>query len=124
MAMTEPATKGRARKQRTSPESDTVLTDLSGMVDELIRENTRLKRELKRLEQGRNSGNGASGLAGLHRRLANALGSAAPSAPKVAVRRPRGKITDPVLLQKKREALAKAREAQAVKRAAANASPE
>ncbi len=53
------------------------------------------------------------------RRAGAAASAAAASTPKAA--RPRRKITDPAILEKRRAALAKARQALAAKRAAANA---
>ena len=52
-------------------------------------------------------------------RIAATKTAATPAAPKVVAKRARKPITDPVLLEKRRAALAKARQARADKRAAA-----
>src|SRR5579859_1593893 len=105
----------RPRTRRSPAGGDASIADLDRLVGQLITENTRLKRELARLET---NGSGATAnLAALSRRVAAELGKST-GAP---ARRPRAKVTDPAILQKRRESLQKAREARAAKRAAAQA---
>ncbi len=56
-------------------------------------------------------------------RPSRAAAAAKASAPATSTKRERRKITDPVILEKRRAALAKARQARAAKRAAAAAAP-
>jgi len=109
-------TRPRTRRRRPAG-GDSVVEELDKLVTELIRENTRLKRELSRLEAGKGASNASAALGSLNRRIASALGKDAEPPAK----RTRRKITDPAVLQVRREALARAREARAAKRAAAAA---
>jgi hypothetical protein len=96
-------------------------------VDQLIKENQQLKRDLARAEKGEGGGLGsaARALAGLQRRVSRQLSggsttrrrATAPAAE--AARRPRRKVTDPELLERRRQSLEKARAARAAKREAA-----
>jgi hypothetical protein len=92
------------------------------MVDELISENKRLKRALAQAESaaGTSSGLGQATrtLSGLQRRLSRAL-SESPGARRQEAPRPRRKVTDPEVLRRRQEALAKARAVRAAKRQAA-----
>ena len=96
------------------------MTSLAEMVDLLIKENRQLKRALARAEKTRGSGNlgqAAKALSGLQRRLTRALNSS----PTPTTRRPRAtttaaasirtrhNVTDPDVLERRRQALAKAR---------------
>jgi hypothetical protein len=96
------------------------------MVDKLIAENRELKRQLARTERSAGGGNGLGqatrALSGLQRRVSRALSDdggrgrqrGAAEAPAV---RPRRKVTDPEVLERRRVPLAKARAARAAKRA-------
>lgn len=119
-----PAQAGARRGRRTATGGEDIVNSLAEMVDRLIRENQELKRELARAERaqaGGNLGQAARTLSGLQRRVNRALDSgiagrgrraaAAPAAP-----RPRRKVTDPEVLERRRQALAKARAARAAKR--------
>jgi hypothetical protein len=104
----------RGRRPRVS--GDAVVAELEKWVDQLIEENRELKRRLAAAEGGASMGEATKTLAGSQRRVQRALESApagrgrrtaAPAAPP----KPRRKVTDPVLLERRRAALAKAREA-------------
>ena len=112
----EPPAPKRGRRPRLR--EDALVTSLAEMVDLLIKENRQLKRALARAEKARGSatlGQAAKALAGLQRRLTRALDSSpttqrrrsTTSAP-VSSRR-RRKVTDPDVLERRRQALAKAR---------------
>jgi len=88
------------------------------MVDLLIKENRQLKRALARAEKARGSGNlgqAAKALSGLQRYLTLALDSSPttrrPRSTTTAAAsiRMRRKVTDPDVLERRRQALAKAR---------------
>lgn len=95
-----------------------MIQELTSSVNELIRQNKTLKQQLARLES-RSSNAGTSlpsrELAALQRRLSRTL-DGRPSRQQAGVRR--GRISNPVVLESRRAALAKAREALAAKRAA------
>jgi len=104
------------------------VSKLAEQVDQLIKENRELKRALARAERdqsGAGLGQAARTLSGLQRRLNRALDSAAgprrrrSAAATAAPARPRRKVTDPEVLERRRQALAKARAARAAKREAA-----
>jgi hypothetical protein len=92
----------------------------------LIRENQALKKQIARLEADTTKARTpeAQTLRSLQRRLAQALNGSETSKPVAAPKAPstRRRITDPAILEKRREALAKARQALAEKRAAERAS--
>ena len=104
------------------------MTSLAEMVDLLIKENRELKRALARAEnaQGsRNLGHAAKALSGLQGRLTRALDSS-PTAPRSrsttnagASIRTRRKVTDPDVLERRRQALAKARAVRQARRTGA-----
>jgi hypothetical protein len=92
---------------------------LTSSIDALIRENTALKKQLARL-QGNGSGTSAGPqgrvLVTLQRRIARALNTrSSGGAPKRQTRR---RVTDPQVLEIRRQALAKARQVRAEKLAA------
>jgi hypothetical protein len=107
-----------------------VVASLTAMIEQLISENRRLKRDVASAERGAagsSLGQASKALSGLQRRVSRALaeepgsrgrGSAATSVSP----RPRRKVTDPQVLQRRREALAKAREVRAAKRRATSES--
>lgn len=121
-------TGGRGRRPRLSAED--VVASLSAMVDQLIEENRQLKRALARAEQAGGSaglGQATKTLSGLQRRVSRALAGSTTSrrrrTTEVSVSaRPRRKVTDPDELQRRRDALAKARAALAAKRRAESGS--
>jgi hypothetical protein len=105
------------------------VANLAQMVDQLIKENRLLKRALARAEKSQGPGNlgqAAKTLSGLQRRLNRALDAASPTrrrraaAATTAPSRPRRKVTDPEVLERRRQALAKARAVRAAKRQAAS----
>ena len=123
---------GAPRRRRQRMNGDDLIATLAEQVDQLIRENRELRRALARRERAQGSGGdlgqAAKTLSGLQRRISRALDarstprrgrSAAVVAPAP---RPRRKVTDPELLERRRQALAKARAARAAKRQAANSS--
>ena len=111
-----PALPTRGRRPRLS--GDALVTSLAEMVDLLIKENRQLKRALARAEKARGSGNlgqADKALSGLQRRLTLALDSSPttrrPRSTTTAAAsiRTRRKVTDPDVLERRRQALAKAR---------------
>ena len=105
------------------------MTSLAEMVDLLIKENRQLKRALARAEKAQGSGNlGQAGkaLSGLQRRITRALDSS-PSIQRqrstttaAASIRTRRKVTDPDVLERRRQALAKARTVRQARRRGAD----
>ena len=107
--------------------TERVLADLDRMISALIKENRELQRQIDKLSRqalGATSGTAERALRSIQRRISSAVdrrattrrrrsGAAAPVS-----RTPR-KITDPEVLERRRQALAKARAARAAKRASA-----
>jgi cell division septum initiation protein DivIVA len=100
-----------------------VLAQLTAQVDRLIAENRDLKRAIARVQQAAGGlGESARTLAGLQRRVSQALASdgrvrgRGRGAEPAATPKPRRKVTDPEVLERRRAALAKARAARAAKR--------
>lgn len=133
----------RPRKAQGAPEAqapkpgrrprlsrDALVTSLAEVVDLLIKENRQLKRALARAEKTQGSGNlgpAAKALAGLQRRLTRALDRspttrrARSTTTAAASTRTRRTVTDSEVLERRRQALAKARAVrQASRRAAGN----
>jgi pimeloyl-ACP methyl ester carboxylesterase len=105
--------RGRAAREPI----ERVLADLDRMVSALIKENRELRRRVDRLS--RRAAAGPSGtveraLRSLLRRLTRTLGSGGSAS---RATRTRTRTTDPELLERRRQALAKARAAQAANRA-------
>lgn len=96
------------------------VASVQALVDDLIRENRRLKRELARA--GERNGIDGRALAGLVRKVERAVAEVATSAGSLARRRPR-RPASPETLEKRRQALARAREARAAKRRSHPATP-
>ncbi len=129
---------GRARKTQVAPEPpspkrgrrprlsrDALVSSLAEMVDLLIKENRQLKRAVVRAEKARGSGKvsqAAVALSGLQRRLTRALDSSPTTRRRrstttaVVSTRTRRKVTDPDVLERRRQALAKARAARQARR--------
>jgi hypothetical protein len=107
------------------------VATLVEQVDQLIKENRQLKRALARAETGEGGGTlgqAAKTLSGLQRRISRELGvdgsggrRRRTAAATEVVKRPRRKVTDPEVLERRRQALAKAREVRRMKRLAAAA---
>jgi hypothetical protein len=101
---------------------DPLIQQLAASVDALIRENQALKKQIARLEADsvRARTPEARTLVGIHRRLSQAVSGseAAKAAPVQRPAAPRRRITDPMILERRRQALAKARQVLAEKRAA------
>ena len=109
------------RRRRPVQGSGAVIQQLTTSVDELIRQNKALKQQLTRL-QGQTSGGNAAAfreLIALQRRISRTLDGRSTKASSTRSRR---QISDPTVLQARRAALAKAREALAAKRAAQRSS--
>lgn len=112
------------RSRRARLAGDALVASLAEMVDQLIKENRELKRALDRAEKARggaNLGQAAKTLSGLQRRLDRVLEGGIASrrrraAAAVAAPRPRRKVTDPEVLERRRQALAKARAVRQAKR--------
>jgi hypothetical protein len=114
------------RRTRASREPlERVLTDLDRMISALIKENRDLKREVDRVSRqaiGSSSGTADRLLRSIQRRISRAGDSTRTagrqrSATAAPAGRTRRKITDPEVLERRRQALAKARAARAAKRA-------
>jgi hypothetical protein len=95
------------------------------MISALIKENRELQRQIDKLSRqalGATSGTAERALQSIQRRLSRAVGGRATtrrrrSVAAAAVSRTPRKITDPEVLERRRQALAKARAARAAKRA-------
>ncbi len=104
-----------------------VLADLDRMISALIKENRELHRQIDKLSRqalGTTSGTAERALRAIQRRISSAVGGRATtrrrrSVPAKPVSRTPRKITDPEVLERRRQALAKARPARAAKRASA-----
>ena len=96
------------------------VAELQKLVNTLIRENRQLKQRLARLS-AKDSGRGLDlrGLSGLARRVERAISGSKPAKRKPATKRP---PASPEVAEKRRQALAKARQVRADKRAAAEGS--
>jgi hypothetical protein len=107
--------------------TQSVLTDLDRMISALIKENRELQRQIDKLSRqalGASSGTAERVLRSIQRRISGALDSRVTARRRRPVRaapvsRTQRKITDPVVLERRRQALAKARAARAAKRASA-----
>jgi hypothetical protein len=106
-----------------------MVASLADMVDQLIKENRELKRALARAQSagaGGGLGQSAKILAGLQRRVYRSLTADTASGRRrrstadsvAAAPRPRRKVTDPEVLERRRQALTKARAVRAAKRQA------
>ena len=117
------------RRSRTPREPlDRVLTQLDQMISTLIKENRDLRRQIERASRqtiSDTSGTADRLLRSIQRRITRAGDSDRSSGRRRAVAaapatRTRRKITDPEVLERRRQALAKARAARAAKRASAS----
>ncbi len=114
-----PSAARRSRGLRQPTEA--VLAELDRMISALIKENRDLHRQLDKLSRqagGATAGPAARALQSIQRRISNAVESGTTSRRRrsaLPVNRPRGKITDPEVLERRRQALAKARAARAAK---------
>src|SRR2546421_2896005 len=105
--------------------TEQVLADLDRMISALIKENGELHRQIDRLSRqasGGTSGAAERALRSLQVRISRAVdGGTTTSRQRPArvatVRATRRRVTDPEVLERRRQALAKAREALAAKRA-------
>jgi N-methylhydantoinase B/oxoprolinase/acetone carboxylase alpha subunit len=113
----------RSRGARQPTQS--VLADLDRMISALIKENRELQRQIDKLSRqalGATSGTAERALRSIQRRISSAVGGRATtgrrrSVAAAAVSRTPRRITDPEVLERRRQALAKARAARAAKRA-------
>lgn len=115
-----------ARRTRVPREPlDRVLTQLDQMISTLIKENRDLKRQIDKASRqtiGDTSGTADRLLRSIQRRITRAGDGGRASGRRRSVAaapasRTRRKITDPEVLERRRQALAKARAARAAKRA-------
>jgi hypothetical protein len=119
-----PATRRSRGVRQPTP---SVLADLDRMISALIKENRELQRQIDKLSRralGATSGTVERALRSIQRRISSAVGGRATtrrrrSVPAAPVSRTPRKITDPAVLERRRQALAKARAARAAKRASA-----
>jgi hypothetical protein len=117
----------RASHGRRQP-AEQLLAELEPMISALIKENRELHRQIDKLSKQRlGAGSAASerALRSLERRVRDSLdGRTATgrrrSAGAASTQRERRKVTDPDRLERRRQALAKAREVRAAKRASAH----
>jgi hypothetical protein len=114
-----PAHSGRGGRQP----ADQVLAELEAMVAALIKENRELHRQIDKLSKqtlGAASRTTERALRSLERRVRGSLdGHMATGRRRSAESTPWRKVTDPELLERRRQALAKARDVRAAKRVAA-----
>jgi hypothetical protein len=104
-----------------------MLAELELMVSALIKENRELHRQIDKLSKptsGSSFGTIERALRSIERRISGSLDGRMTvgrrsSARTASAPRARRKVTDPLLLERRRQALAKAREARAAKRASA-----
>jgi hypothetical protein len=102
------------------------------MISALIKENRELQRQIDKLSKlalGAPSGTAERALRSIQRRISSAVDGRATTARRRSVAaapasRTSRKITDPAVLERRRQALAKARAARASKRASKRASAE
>jgi hypothetical protein len=97
------------------------LAELEPMISALIKENRQLHRQIDKLSKqtvGATSGATERALRSLERRVRGSLAGRRRRSGGV-ISTPRRKVTDPELLERRRQALAKAREVRAAKRVAA-----
>jgi predicted nucleic acid-binding Zn-ribbon protein len=119
--------RGRGVRQPT----ESVLADLDRTISALIKENRELHRRIDRLSKqalDSTSGTAERALRSLQRRISSAIDSRATrrrqqSGPAAIVSRAPRKITDPEVLERRRQALVKARAARAAKRASGQQQP-
>lgn len=119
-----------ARRSRGSRQpADRVLAELDQMVSVLIKENRDLQRRIERLSRqatGAASAAAERGLRSIQRRISRAVDGGTTTrrrrsgAAATAAGTTRRRVTDPQVLERRRQALAKAREARAAKRARAS----
>lgn len=117
------AARGRARGSRSSGDSRQVVSQIT----QIVAANETLQRQVRELQtendslrsQLREIGDALGRLTGGPRRSTRGRAAVAHAAPERRQRRP---ITDPVVLEKRRQALAKARAARSERLAAARAS--
>jgi hypothetical protein len=115
------------RRQRVRQPTQSVLADLDRMISALIKENRELQRQIDKLSRqafGATSGTAERALRSIQRRISSAVDGRATtrrrrSGPAAPVSRTPRKITDAEVLERRRQALAKARAARAAKRASA-----
>jgi hypothetical protein len=116
------ATTRTRRSQAPSRSLERMVADLDRTISALIKENRDLQRQIERLSRhaiGGISGAAERALRSMQRRIGTAGGSRRGSAVAASPSRIPRKVTDPELLERRRQALAKARAARAAKRAAA-----
>jgi N-methylhydantoinase B/oxoprolinase/acetone carboxylase alpha subunit len=145
MAKDQEKTGTRRRRSRTARSSDvksssatrrgpgvrqateSVVADLDRMISALIKENRDLQRQIDKLSRqaiSATSGTAERTLRSIQRRISGAVDGGGTTRRRRSVvaaqvsRTPR-KVTDPEVLERRRQALAKAREARAAKRAGA-----
>jgi hypothetical protein len=107
--------------------TQSVLADLDRMISALMKENRELHRQIEKLSKqalGATSGTAERALRSIQRRISSAVDGRATTGRRRSVAaapasRPPRKITDSEVLERRRQALAKARAARAAKRATA-----
>jgi hypothetical protein len=113
-----------SRRRRRTATGEQILAELDRMIPQLIAENRQLKRRLDSLRSGATATASKSTervLRSLQRKVSSAVGDTSGAGgrrgrePVAAQARPRRKITDPEVLARRRQALAKARAVRAAK---------
>jgi hypothetical protein len=130
--MTGVQKKTRIRRRRSGEggrigrqSAEQALAELDPMISALIKENRELHRQIDKLSKqtvGAASGTTERALRSLERRVRGSLDGHTASGRRRsagATSTPRRKVTDPELLERRRQALAKAREVRAANRVAA-----
>src|SRR6266568_538488 len=116
----------RSNRRARQP-ADQLVAELEPMISALIKENRELHRQIDKLgKQSVGAGSAAAerALRSLERRVRVSLGGRTATGRRLSagarsIPRARRKVTDPELLERRRQALAKAREVRAAKRASA-----
>src|SRR5919204_3081273 len=111
--------------RRARQPAQQVLAELEPMISALIKENRELHRQIDKLSKqtvGAGSGAVERALRSIERRISGSLDGETTTGRRRSARvasttRARRKVTDPQLLERRRQALAKAREVRAAKRA-------
>jgi hypothetical protein len=114
---------GARRSRGVRQPTESVLADLDRIVSALIQENRELHRQIDKLSRravGASSGTAERALRSIQRRISGAVEGGTTtrrrrSATKAPVSRTSRKITDPEVLERRRQALVKARAARAAK---------
>ncbi len=116
------ASSATRRRRGANQPTEVVLADLDQMISLLIKQNRELHRQLDKLSQqagGASSGASERALRSIQRRISSAVDGATATTRRRRsgpANRTQRKITDPEVLERRRQALVKARAARVAKR--------